>query len=377
MDGQALTQDSKTITDIDENASKGNVQNMRNQETEEQEICGKTKKKAVKNLPQAQVMVEGELLSSILSYYSASKLEPNIQKLNSEMEMQLHPELLFDFIYDDELSFYNNPEAFCFDPFFDPDEFILPVETTHNSSFMPEYSIFESTPKKQKVFQDNCLPDIITPFHDSSFMPEYSDPKRQKVFQDNCLSNIITSSHNSSFMPEYSDPKRKKVFQDNCLLPDIITPSHNLFNGGFVPNPPIFQDFASFSIPEIPMPVFSTGCCNNNAEVVVKKGGSNNNEKKMSAQSIMARQRRKKITEKTQELGKLIPGGHRMNTAEMLQATFKYIKFLQAQAGLLEFMGSYQSSTRYEKCIVGTGLDFTKQTSTFYSLIAVTWEYIK
>ncbi|KAJ8555283.1 hypothetical protein K7X08_012779 [Anisodus acutangulus] len=175
-----------------------------------------------------------------LSYYSASKLEPNIQELNSEMEMQLHPELLFDFVYDDELSFYNNPEAFCFDPFFDPDEFILPVETTHNSSFMPEYSIFE----------------------------------------------------------------------------------------------------------KIPMPVFSTGCCNNNAEVVVKKGGSNNNEKKMSAQSIMARQRRKKITEKTQELGKLIPGGHRMNTAEMLQATFKYIKFLQAQAGLLEFMGSYQENEK-------------------------------
>ncbi|XP_059318699.1 transcription factor bHLH52-like [Lycium ferocissimum] len=269
------------------------------------------------------------------------------------MEMQLPPELLFDFNYDDELSFYNNPEDCYFDPFFDTNEFILPVESTHNSSFMPEYCDFESTPKQQKFFQDNCLPDTIITSHNSSFMPQYSICDSKPKQQNNCLPNIITSSHNSSLMPEYSliesTPKRQKVFQDNCLLPDIITSSNNLFNG-FVPNPPIFQDFASFSIPEIPMPVFSSGCCNNNAEVVVKKS---NNEKKMSAQSIAARQRRKKITEKTQELGKLIPGGHRMNTAEMLQATFKYIKFLQAQAGLLEFMGSYQED---EKSIQTTDL---------------------
>ncbi|KAF8412766.1 hypothetical protein HHK36_000736 [Tetracentron sinense] len=49
--------------------------------------------------------------------------------------------------------------------------------------------------------------------------------------------------------------------------------------------------------------------------------------------------RRRKITEKTQELGKLIPGGNKMNTAEMFQAAFKYVKYLQAQVGLLELMG--------------------------------------
>ncbi|MCE3050532.1 hypothetical protein HAX54_047448 [Datura stramonium] len=267
-----------------------------------------------------------------LSYYSASKLEPNIQEFNSEMTMQqLPPELLFDFDYDVEQSFYDNPDQTCYlDPFFNPDEFILP---THDSCFMPEYSDFQSTSKRQKVFQDNSLPDIISPSHNSCFMPEYS------VFE--------------------STPKRQKVFQDNCL-PDTVTPSCGLFNVGFVSNPPILQDFSSYSIPEIPMPVFSSGCCSNNAEVIVKKG-NNNNEKKMSAQSIAARQRRKKITEKTQELGKLIPGGHRMNTAEMLQATFKYIKFLQAQAGLLEFMGSYQENeksfqTRELHGLVGSSL---------------------
>ncbi|KAL3632346.1 hypothetical protein CASFOL_025330 [Castilleja foliolosa] len=60
----------------------------------------------------------------------------------------------------------------------------------------------------------------------------------------------------------------------------------------------------------------------------------------LSAQSIAARQRRRKISEKTQELGKLIPGAQKLNTAEMFQAAYKYIKFLQAQVGILEFMGS-------------------------------------
>ncbi|KAF5808152.1 putative transcription factor bHLH family [Helianthus annuus] len=61
---------------------------------------------------------------------------------------------------------------------------------------------------------------------------------------------------------------------------------------------------------------------------------------RVSAQSMAARVRRRKISEKTSELGKLVPGGHRMTTAEMFQAAFKYIKFLQAQVGVLEQMPS-------------------------------------
>ncbi|KAJ9559583.1 hypothetical protein OSB04_004743 [Centaurea solstitialis] len=59
---------------------------------------------------------------------------------------------------------------------------------------------------------------------------------------------------------------------------------------------------------------------------------------RLSAQSMAARVRRRKISEKTQELGRLIPGGRKMNTAEMFQAAFKYIKFLQAQVGVLKLM---------------------------------------
>ncbi|KAI3952649.1 hypothetical protein MKX01_013611 [Papaver californicum] len=58
--------------------------------------------------------------------------------------------------------------------------------------------------------------------------------------------------------------------------------------------------------------------------------------------SVAARERRRKISDKTQQLGKLVPGGSKLNTADMFHAAYKYIKFLQAQIGVLEFMGSIQ-----------------------------------
>ncbi|KAK1325628.1 Transcription factor bHLH53 [Acorus calamus] len=64
----------------------------------------------------------------------------------------------------------------------------------------------------------------------------------------------------------------------------------------------------------------------------------------LSVQSVAARERRRRISEKTQELGKLVPGGHKMNTAEMFTAAGKYIRFLQAQVGILDLLGSIQES---------------------------------
>ncbi|XP_078178672.1 uncharacterized protein LOC144572866 isoform X2 [Carex rostrata] len=62
--------------------------------------------------------------------------------------------------------------------------------------------------------------------------------------------------------------------------------------------------------------------------------------KSVSAQSVAARARRKKISGKTQELAKLIPGGTCLTTNEMLLAAYKYVKFLQAQTSILAMMDS-------------------------------------
>ncbi|KAL2474794.1 Transcription factor bHLH [Abeliophyllum distichum] len=134
---------------------------------------------------------------------------------------------------------------------------------------------------------------------------------------------------------ELIDYKRQKTFDYEDVYSE--------FYPGFVPNPCVLQDFKPDvmlpPLPDFPIaappPVYSSGSC----ESVERPNACGSS---LSAQSIAARQRRRKISEKTQELGKLIPGGQKMNTAEMFQAAYKYINFLQAQVGILEFMGSYQ-----------------------------------
>ncbi|KAJ8631304.1 hypothetical protein MRB53_024627 [Persea americana] len=86
----------------------------------------------------------------------------------------------------------------------------------------------------------------------------------------------------------------------------------------------------------------------------------------LSAQSMACRQRRKRISEKIQELGKLIPGGNKMNTAEMLQAAFNYMKYLQAQVGILELMASFQGNKqvgRFGWCVLENSYNLTGEGS--------------
>ncbi|XP_025611786.1 transcription factor bHLH52-like [Arachis hypogaea] len=92
---------------------------------------------------------------------------------------------------------------------------------------------------------------------------------------------------------------------------------------------------SDFMVPNIVLNSFCVGINNDNE----KKKDS---ERPISAQSIAARERRKKITDKTQEFGKLVPGGPKMNTAEMLYAASKYVKYLQTQIGMLQLMNTLQ-----------------------------------
>ncbi|KAK4838036.1 hypothetical protein QYF36_010485 [Acer negundo] len=161
-----------------------------------------------------------------------------------------------------------------------------------------------------------------------------------------------TSSYINHLLPAYfSSPSRNMI----SLSPEIFPPledfesthypkrQRNHYDSNFTPN--VFYGHVPEFLPEIPAPplpeiqVPGSFSCGTDKE---KKA----NGVSLSVQSIAARERRRKITEKTQELTKLIPGGHRMNTAEMLQAASKYVKFLQAQAHLLQFMAPIQQERK-------------------------------
>lgn len=136
----------------------------------------------------------------------------------------------------------------------------------------------------------------------------------------------------------YQYPKRAR----NCggfYSPDLVYGYSDGHAAATCPAPEFLPEFA-FSRAEFQLP--TTGFSPGSFESSKKSNGGC-----LSAQSVAARQRRKRISEKTQELGKLIPGGNKMNTAEMFQAAYKYVKYLQAQVGILELMGSLRVNSNF------------------------------
>ncbi|CAN1167193.1 Transcription factor bHLH52 [Linum perenne] len=172
---------------------------------------------------------------------------------------------------------------------------------------------------------------------------EFADPIFE--FDGLCFPPNFTDSVFQSIPQDFADSVFQSVPQD---FPDSV-----------------FQFDESIPIPS-PLPPFHPPTSGFNlGDDSVKKQSS-----ELSAQSIAARKRRRKISEKTQELGKLIPGGNKMNTADMFQAAGKYVKFLQAQLAVLQLADEIPIGTEKvvtsaavqrklyeeEKCLVPTEL---------------------
>ncbi|CAK7357363.1 unnamed protein product [Dovyalis caffra] len=233
---------------------------------------------------------------SFCSNLGASLQHHNLPELTStypEGNMEIGNHEFFDF--DDNLML---SDAFI-NPFFEVEDQLFYSESYTN--LLPYFS----SPSDNII---SLAPEIF-PVVDSEYSYHY--PKRQKTY---------TDDFNSNFAPNFFE--------------------------GYAPNPnPGLPEF----FPEIPAPApepqfqvpttFNVGRTEN--AMISKKPSTGVS---LSAQSLAARERRRKITEKTQELSKLIPGGHKMNTAEMFQSASKYVKFLQAQIGILELMGSTQEN---------------------------------
>lgn len=188
-------------------------------------------------------------------------------------------------------------------------------------------------------------------FVDASFLYPADDIYYPPLFQCNSSAydptncNISLSDNDIVFPFQTQDdyqnllpcPKRQKCFfNDNYgLVPT------NLFDSLHAEEPPLseaelFYAMApEFQIQQLPQ------CGNFVANDDENKKGKEN-EKIISAQSLAARERRRKISDKTQELGKIVPGGTKMNTAQMLNAAGKYIQYLQAQVQMLQLMNTLQ-----------------------------------
>ncbi|XP_020417804.1 transcription factor bHLH52 [Prunus persica] len=163
------------------------------------------------------------------------------------------------------------------------------------------------------------LPHLTTPdmFPQLDFY-SHPYPKRQKCFQDFVYPEFTPATFYDAFPP------------DSCPLPELL------------PAPGVFATPLLTFNQHLEETVTDSNKSKVNDYEIGFTAKKKVEEKCVSAQSIAARERRRKITEKTQELGKLVPGGSKMNTAEMLTAAYNFVKYLRAQVGILEFMGSFQ-----------------------------------
>ncbi|OIW08095.1 hypothetical protein TanjilG_06638 [Lupinus angustifolius] len=232
-----------------------------------------------------------------LSTYFNMDLDFHQTPNSSEMSRIAPQEQCYD-LYQDESFFL--PNTFI-DPYFDPTSFLYPEIYPHLLPYDPIISLSDIFPNEEN--HCNLLP----------------YPKRQKCFHE----EQDHSSNNNFIVP--NDP----LPEEELLLP---IPLPELPEQHFIDAMPEFQ------VPQLPP--YNFGAYDAGYENEYER--KSKEKRTISAQSIAARERRRKITNKTQELGKLVPGGSRMNTAEMLNAAGKYVHYLQTQVQMLQLMNTLQ-----------------------------------
>ncbi|CAN8313737.1 unnamed protein product [Cochlearia groenlandica] len=219
----------------------------------------------------------------------------------------------------DCLSYFSNSDPIHLNDCFIPDvDMLIPETDTFFFQTPPQHHdqdhpFHQGEPLSPSLFEFDHFDTLFEPFLSSQeiFLP---NPKTEIVLFDESQDLL------DSFFPT---PKHQKLIDSSSFHYNtqntLFSNSHHDLLDSYITN-----NFSEFRVPDL-SPAFKIGWSEKES---TKKP-------ELSSQSLAARKRRRKITEKTQELRKLVPGSQKHNNAEMFHAAAKYVKFLQAQVEIL------------------------------------------
>ncbi|KAL6546275.1 hypothetical protein OROMI_021996 [Orobanche minor] len=230
----------------------------------------------------------------------------------------------------------------CYSSNLEPFQQFEYYSSSESSSVIDQFITTQQTEQLSPDFnQLQAFPDIyqLPPDDEYLFYSSSEINPSTNYYNINSLidDNLMMRSNDNMIDIEPFNYSHDQYFIDDGL---VQNPNPNCLTDLLPPAPQPSETF--FISPEtliLPSDHFPISCGSLLKKETTAAGG-------LSAQSIAARQRRRKIAERTHELGKLVPGGQKMNTAEMLQAAYKYIKFLQAQVRILQFLDSYHQENK-------------------------------